>query len=332
MRNPKLRDTCLFFIIILNILCFDFAVSPNISQNEPRVLSKRKIVESGIIQPSEDYPKPNLTHYYLQDRSAFSDRKQIGKTTQKEISSSFQKPNLLKNNIQGSSYTPHDAIGIEKNTDFSSFPGAGTINNPFRIENFSITGFDTTLISVANTNVHFRIKNNLLDGSNTNPFCIYLYNVSNCVIEDNIILNSMYVGILLDNSTKNLILNNTVSEHGEGGLWILHFSNNNQVVNNTICNNALGGGINIDNSQENLIYNNTVYGNQGIGISSWPSNKNILFHPVNNQIINNTVYNNEVFGIYLEYAKDNLISNNTVYGNQWAGIYLNSSNENYIRN
>jgi parallel beta-helix repeat protein len=305
----------LFFIIILNICQFSFAINPNFFQKEPILISKQKSEESVIYSEREEYLNNNLSHCYIQ----------------KEISPTTQKSNLLKTSIRSSTSIPHDPIIIESNADFSGFPGTGTINDPFRIENFNVSGFDATLISVANTNVHFRIKNNFLNGLNTNPFCINLLNVSNCVIEDNIVLNSMNVGIILENASNNLIINNTVSGHGEGGVWILHFSNDNQIINNTISDNDIGDGINIDNSQENLIFNNVVCRNRGSGISVWPSNKSILFHPINNQVINNTVYDNNYYGINLEYGKNNLISNNIIYDNNQGGLLVEQSSNSTIK-
>ncbi|MHA2101677.1 MAG: right-handed parallel beta-helix repeat-containing protein, partial [Candidatus Kariarchaeaceae archaeon] len=200
----------------------------------------------------------------------------------------------------------------ERNTDFIGFPGTGTIGDPFRIENFSIYGSDSTLISVTNTNVHFRIRENLLDGSSSSPSCIILLNVSNCVIEENIIFNSVNIGIILEDSTNNLIINNSIRDNGREGIFLLFSSNDNQILNNTIFNNV-GNGIQLNNSQENLISNNIIYGNLGSGIFQVDS--------MNNTVSMNNAFENSYHGILFNGGADNIVVNNWIHKNR-DGIFV----------
>ncbi|MFX1255618.1 MAG: hypothetical protein ACFFCZ_28705, partial [Promethearchaeota archaeon] len=66
------------------------------------------------------------------------------------------------------SFNPHTPIFIDDNSDFSTlgFNGSGTSGDPYLIENFFFNSSSATLISIQNTNVHFTIRNNLLDGVN----------------------------------------------------------------------------------------------------------------------------------------------------------------------
>ncbi|MHA1946252.1 MAG: right-handed parallel beta-helix repeat-containing protein [Candidatus Hodarchaeales archaeon] len=323
MSNSKLNSLVLFFIIILNISYFTITISPNFFQKDPIKSSKQKIAEPENFPEREDHLNLNLFHYYIQNKSVFSEPKKIGKTIQKEISQSIQKPNLLKTSISSSTATPHDPIMIESNADFSGFPGTGTINDPFRIENFTITGFDATLISVSNTDVHFRMKNCVLDGVGTGTG-ISLFNTSNGVIENNIIRNVEGCGIYVENSSIITIDMNDVHHSVQNEGIFLWESNNILLSNNTIHNNELVGMV-IYRSKNNSIFNNTIYDNKVYGIS--------LSHSRNNSISNNAVSGNQNNGIDLDYSNENKVCNNDVSSNlAYGGIFLLESNKNVLEN
>ncbi|MEA1998165.1 MAG: NosD domain-containing protein, partial [Euryarchaeota archaeon] len=111
---------------------------------------------------------------------------------------------------------------------------------------------------------------------------IYLgSDVDHCTIADNNVSNN-HIGIALDASCENTIINNTVRDNGYG-FYLYRFSNNNKITNNTVFSNEYDG-INLrDSCRNNTIKNNTI--------------------------TNNSVTNNYA-GIHLFKSKDNLIYNN----------------------
>lgn len=187
-------------------------------------------------------------------------------------------------------------------------------------------------IALASSNNHTIIGNLIYDnyggiiiggtgGSHNNSI---LHNV----IDNN--GDNMDSGIwLADYSTKNALINNTVTQNYEG----IHLSNCMDIIiyNNTVSNSA-EAGIALSSSGGTIIVNNTVYNNNWDGIRLHSSNHN-------NTIANNTAYNNLWNGIRLEdFNNDNVIFNNTVFDNHEAGIWIynnegqwaNSINRNVI--
>lgn len=86
----------------------------------------------------------------------------------------------------------HSPINITKNEEFSflGFLGNGTDINPYIIENLSISDGNMNLITIMDTNAHFIIRNNSLDGVSAEYTGIYLVNVSNAQIINNSISNT----------------------------------------------------------------------------------------------------------------------------------------------
>lgn len=161
-------------------------------------------------------------------------------------------------------------ISISNNNDFLlySFSGYGTVEIPYLIENLTISNSTSNLISIMDTDVHFIIQNNYLDGITGDNYGISLENVTNCQIINNIIINSDS-GIMVFDSSFNFVLNNEIYNNTDKGLMIDSFSFNNTFFNNKIFN-IEGTGIIIDSvSFYNNISNNAVYNcNLGLFISS----------------------------------------------------------------
>lgn len=109
--------------------------------------------------------------------------------------------NSFFSKIQGNSdisYINHSPIRIENNSDFSlySFPGNGTVDNPYIIENLSISNGSISNIVIINSSAHFIIRNFVLDGISGNYTGISLTNVSNAQIINNSISKTS-IGIFL---------------------------------------------------------------------------------------------------------------------------------------
>jgi len=195
------------------------------------------------------------------------------------------------------SYTTHDPITITADGDFSSqgFPGSGTSEVPFVIEGYNITTTGDS-ISIANTDVHFVIRDCLLVGADESGNGVKLADVINGEIRGNTIIEKFNGIFLTSSSSGNKILQNTISECADGvvlfsssntnivdennifdNIWgiILSGSSNNQVVNNTITGN--NDGVTLGMASDNTLLNNTFSGNDDdIDIDS-NSDNNLIY-------------------------------------------------------
>ncbi|PVX26764.1 MAG: hypothetical protein CW716_05285, partial [Candidatus Bathyarchaeum sp.] len=171
---------------------------------------------------------------------------------------------------------------------------------------------------------------------------IYLREVENCVISDNICVNNS-AGINLYNSHSNLIENNNLSNNQDG--LYMHQSHNNSIIGNVASKSTAGTGICLGFSSYNKIVNNTANENRGAGIelmehgtsnnliagNIFSSNrlKGIqLFAADNNRIVNNTILNNSK-GIFLRGgSKNNVVASNTILGNS-VGIFVGDPSNEY---
>ncbi len=103
---------------------------------------------------------------------------------------------------------------------------------------------------------------------------------------DNIVLNNNFNGnshaITIRTSHNNEIINNSISDSAENGIYLFDYSNNNQILSNNIFNNYQGIVLQTNND-ENLIRNNNI-SNNFIGIRLFSGCEN-------NQIFNNLFYN-----------------------------------------
>jgi parallel beta-helix repeat protein len=150
--------------------------------------------------------------------------------------------------------TPHDPIVINDNQDFETqaWPGNGSESNPFIIEGFNITNFDSC-ISITGTTSHFIVRNCFLRSiGGYAGFAINLQDVSNGTIEDCTLASFGIWG-------------------PEGGDFLtsgvganIQESKSCTFSGNNICNNGIGFRIDWSTDLEvhdNLIYDN-IYGMQ----------------------------------------------------------------------
>jgi len=59
--------------------------------------------------------------------------------------------------------TNHDPIEITSDEDFLAFPGSGTYEDPYLIENYNITSSTSFGIHITSTTKHFLIRNCYID-------------------------------------------------------------------------------------------------------------------------------------------------------------------------
>ena len=157
---------------------------------------------------------------------------------------------------------PHNPITIRRDSDFSGFPGQGTIEDPYRIENYEIVTTSGMGISISGTTVHFLIKNCHIEAGS---YGIHIDDVADETIS--IINNSVFFnendGIYVYSSTFVVIENNTAEGNGENGFH-LDGCSSSTVMNNSAYGNGLNG-IQVSGPYSS-ISNNTVQDNGGAGI------------------------------------------------------------------
>ncbi|MFX1379503.1 MAG: ABC transporter substrate-binding protein [Promethearchaeota archaeon] len=196
-----------------------------------------------------------------------------------------------------------DPIYIDSDDDFETydFPGSGEEGDPYLIESFYITADNGNLIHIKDTTVYFIIRKCKLDGITQDWDGIYLENIENGIIENNVVINNFH-GIVLESSSNSLISDNTLLYNCIG----THISSSfdNRIVCNDLGENDYFG-IEIYDSSKNEVINNDVHQNDA-GIVLWGG-------AVNNEIVDNVVYNNQWEGIGLHSSDNNNISHNHIF-------------------
>ncbi|MHA2364181.1 MAG: right-handed parallel beta-helix repeat-containing protein [Candidatus Hodarchaeales archaeon] len=171
-------------------------------------------------------------------------------------------------------YIGHSPIDIDGNTDFQAiavtegWSGNGSSVDPYIIEGLSITG-RTDLIYITNTDVHFQIKNNLLnEGFNG----VVFENVTNAEIFNNTMSNSIiykqtecckvmdYQGILLMKS-HNIIISGNIIFNNSQGIQLMNSSYVN-ISYNTLSDNLCRGVTISEFSTHNLVRQNKFIDNR----------------------------------------------------------------------
>lgn len=134
-------------------------------------------------------------------------------------------------------------------------------------------------------------------------------------------------GISLQNSSKNILTDNTVSGNEYGITLYYYYSSDNTLTNNNISNNKYG--IHLRNSSGNILTGNTLTGDgsdQFDEIGIWLENDSN-----SNTLTNNTASDN-LMGIYLSVqSNNNTLTGNTSSSNR-DGINLNNASNNTIYN
>ncbi|MGB8216403.1 MAG: NosD domain-containing protein [Candidatus Methanoperedens sp.] len=126
------------------------------------------------------------------------------------------------------------------------------------------------------------------------------------------------IGIYLENSNNNTLINNTLNSNTNDGIYLESSSNYNTLANNNASSNSYG--IDIETSSNNKLANNIANSNY-VGIFLYSSSNN-------NSLTNNTANSNS-YGIYLEsFSNYNTLINNTASSNSDTGIYIYDSNNN----
>ena len=198
-----------------------------------------------------------------------------------------------------------ELITIEYDENFTDygFPGNGSKENPYRIENYSINALEYhNGIVIINTTKHFIIQNcNLMAFFSA----IYIENVSDgtAVIRENTLLKSDF-GLVVMNSNGVQIINNICGPYNEYGIFLPRTSNS-LVKQNTGFQNIYNA-IRSVKSVSNIYMDNNCSNNFNTGIT--------LEKDSNASAINNICNNNLRGGIFK-------VTNSTIKGNRFDNNY-----------
>jgi parallel beta-helix repeat protein len=278
--------------------------------------------------------------------------------------------------VEESAYTPHAPIRINGNADFAAqaaaegWPGDGSEGNPYVIEGHEIDGTGHGYcIYVGNTTVHFVVKGCYVHNASGHLYeeyfmdaGVYLWNVQNCSMENNIVSNNDGDGIRIFRSNYNIISNNVIYSNGHEGLFF-SYSGYNLVSSNNLTDNRQG--ILISRSTNNSFNKNLMWGNgfrlDGFELVHFNSHNIDTLNTVNEKpvyylkdmnggtvaegagqvilvnckdiTVENQNISNVSLGISLFYSNHNIISNNTVLlKNFGSSIRLECSDGNFIIN
>ncbi|MHA1112305.1 MAG: right-handed parallel beta-helix repeat-containing protein [Promethearchaeota archaeon] len=185
------------------------------------------------------------------------------------------------------------------------------------------------------------------------------FRIENCTITNVNAIISYGAGIDLENSSRGVIINNTVSNTNPigCGIQLRDYNCYNITIERNVVKNILRHGILMYGGDEIHVINNTVnnVAYNGIYFYQGVQNSTIAYNYVNdtnnNQMSstnggiklldvnndNNQIYNNTVLncwrGIYLRDSSNNSIHNNTVKNNDDGGIILSTnSDDNNVTN
>lgn len=226
-------------------------------------------------------------------------------------------------------YDASDPISITSNAAFIGVAssGNGTVDDPYIIENLSITNNTANLIYIENTTAYFEIRNCLLNGTDGSYDGIVLNNTDYGNLSTNDIFRCNY-GIHLNSSDHNTILNNTVHGNALDGIF-LHDSNVTDIFKNKVYDNGHGHPLPllVSGAGTSGIMTN---GNKGSGILIDPSN--------NNYIESNNLSYNGLFGVNITTGSSdnelrwNLFIENNSTDSDYSQAYDDGTNNTFEKN
>jgi len=155
----------------------------------------------------------------------------------------------------------------------------------------------------------------ILNGSNN------IITESNCTINlensvNNTISGNERVSLLFTNSSKNIVMENNLTDNTRYGFKLQSTSNENNIFGNNITDSI--GGIEFHgNSDNNSVYENWIVDN---------ADGMIFFHSYNNSIYNNVIAFNRNSGIFLKFSAQNKFFRNDIVDNHNQVICMYGTN------
>ncbi|MGP8330781.1 MAG: right-handed parallel beta-helix repeat-containing protein [Methanosarcinaceae archaeon] len=216
-----------------------------------------------------------------------------------------------------------------------------TIDKQLRINSISLNPKDViispdissqSIIHITSDNVEITGLTILGNNNETQMSGIYLDNISNSLIQNNIISN-VQDGLVLNTSSENSINNNTLLSNILHGIYMIN-STSNDFRNNLLIDNK--AGLYLDMSNLNTLASNNASNNENYGVALRKSNNNNLSNNLffmnkyglclsdshENVIIDNIASNNKQYGFLLWTSMSNNIKNNVLIKNEHSGIFL----------
>ena len=221
----------------------------------------------------------------------------------------------------------HDPITIDSDADFvNGFPGIGTQEDPYRIENYEIIYSATSStrgISIVSTTKYFVVQNCRIEetAATLTSTAVYVYDVAEGTanITGNTIERVRY-GISISSSPSSFVAKNTVASGGSVGI-LIDSSDNSRILNNSIS--GYGDGISLTASNYVDVSMNTIgkIGSAGIRI--------IISEYVRISGNSLVVFNTGIF--LVNFTKYNLITCNLLqYGSSY-GVTITGAEPDYNR-
>ena len=214
-------------------------------------------------------------------------------------------------NADSDNLTAHDPISIEHDGDITAVNGvtnpdaAGTEEDPYIIENWSIDASNTHGIEITYTTKHFIIRNcEIKNGQNTeeglyhNGIYIHTLQSGYCIVENNQ-LTKDNGGVVFEKASNCISRNNVFNDNG-GNMRI------SDCTDITIENNQVedgGDGFYLENVSDSTLTENVVNGVYKSAFALYRSSSCV--------IDGNTAYDSEG-GVYLYHSYDNTIKNNDI--------------------
>jgi len=243
-------------------------------------------------------------------------------------------------NTSHSYYVSSSPIIITSDSDFAlyNFPGTGTVDDPYIIENFNITGAGDCGIYISAVSAYFVIRNCIVDGFDE-AITLSAVLTPLVIIDDNYlsakvyginsaesiyttlyafrnVIKSGFCGISIADEKVLAIVNNTITG-GTNGI-ILSSIETGLILNNTIDVSQWGVSVNIEVTNTEICWNTiTGFSEVAFGIAE-ESNENVVIH-------HNTAILKQSDGTFeslaMQVPSNNKIywyDNNTKEGNYWS--------------
>ena len=211
----------------------------------------------------------------------------------------------------------HEEIIILSDDDLISydFPGNGTKEDPYIIENYNITTTYNKAITISTTTLSIIIRNCYLSG---HSYGIYISNVRDETVEimNNTCTNNIVNGINIHYTSRTVIKNNTCTNNTNGMYFIY---GNEAIVSNNNCSGNSDYGLQFLHCDAGLITSNIFQNNGGYGL--------YLAHDVNYHVVHhNRFVDNNRGGESQGYDTGegniwyDVLSSEGNYWSDWSGI------------
>ena len=224
--------------------------------------------------------------------------------------------------------TPHGPITIAGNDEFKAMAGVetwdgdGSKESPFIIEGYDIDlgGTNGNCIDIMDTTAHFVIRYCSLTGATASGRAgVYLSNVTNCEVYDNVLYANKYGMIIYANNAT--ILDNDIDAGTSTGAGLVASTmENSRISGNTVTGGDVG--INLGVLDHCEVSNNMII--DSIEVCMYVNGAE------NTTFLENKIVNGSLYGLYIGNTY-----NCTIIGNNCSlsgdGIHLYHSNENSIK-